>query len=371
LLGVLLGSYGLSVVAIEDISGIAPIFISFTLLFLLYDGAFTIDLASFTQEFNATMRVTLFNFFLSSAAVAVVFLAFLVDWKTALLAGFTLGGISSAFAIPLLKQLRPPKKAASILTLESAFTDVLCIVLALAMMDLILMASFDVKAIASTIVSLFAIAGLVGVVAGVVWVFILTHVLRRNAMNMITIAFLLLVYVATEYLGGNGAIACLFFGIVLKNSLELRNILREIVGKERVRATAKNHKVGISVTSSNEEAFYHEISFFVKTLFFVYIGILIDFSDWRATVIGLICAVAIVIARRFSRMTTKDLPEVDRALIAAVFARGLAPAVIVQIAVQRSVPGAAFLSQVVMIFILGTIILSSAAVFLYQRAHPR
>jgi len=371
LLGLLLGQYGLNLVQPEQIRNIAPIFTTFALLFLLYDGSFRIDLASFTREFSKSMQLTWFNFFVSAFAIASVMMLASFDLKTALLLGFILGGISSAFVIPLLRQLNASKPVISLLTLESAFTDVICIVFSLTMMDLIQVGTFSIQTVSSTIVSLFAVAGFVGVVGGIFWVIVLTKVLRHsNTVNMITVAFLLVVYVVTEYLHGNGAIAGLFFGIVLKNSLQLKDLLQTVVsGKEKRNPSLhQNNKVGISITTFNEEDFYTEIAFFVKTLFFVYIGILLNFSNLFAVLIGIITAFVAMAVRPIGSFIISDLKKNDKMLVNAMFARGIAAAVIAQIAVQRAIPDAVLLSEIIMVFILGTIVLSSIRIFLYQRA---
>lgn len=369
-LGLLLGKYGLDLVHSTDIQGVAPVFITFTLLFLLYDGAFKIDLASFTRELGASLKVAWFNFLIATGVISVALLIFGIEWRVALLVGFALGGISSAFTIPMLKQLNVSKKMHSILTLESAFTDVMCIVFALTMMDLIQAGTFSMQSIAGTIVSLFAVAGFIGAVGGVIWVFVLTKILGKNIMNMITIAFLLVVYVITEYLGGNGAIAGLFFGIVLKNSIQLQALMHQAMDiKAKPARLREKQKVGISVTTENEEEFYNEIAFFMKTLFFVYIGILLDFSDPFAVIIGATCAVLIMFVRPASNIITPEFSDGDKTLMSSMFARGIAGAAIMQIAMQRGIPQADFLTAIVLVFVLFTILFSSTRLFFYRKKY--
>jgi cell volume regulation protein A len=368
LFGLALGPYGLGFVQPGDIAGVAPIFVAFALLFILYDGGFAIDLATFAKELPKSVQITLYNFVLSSVLVSAILLIVGLDWRLAVLAGFTLGGISSAFTIPVLKQLKVPKQPYSILTLESAFTDVLCIVLALTMMDLILAGTYSMQSIASTIVSLFAIAGLIGIVSGILWIFVLTRVLKKNATNMVTIAFLLLVYVITEHLGGNGAIAALFLGIMLKNSYQLKTLLYEVIHNEPPKDAKNPDKAAKeSVTGENEELFYKEIAFLIKTLFFVYIGVLLDFSNWVTVGLGIAIGAVLVFSRLLDIYIARDLPVMDRQLIMWVGARGIAPAVIVQVAIDKGVPNADALSAVVMVVILTTIVISSARVFQYER----
>ena len=57
----------------------------------------------------------------------------------------------------------------------------------------------------------------------------------------------------------------------------------------------------------------------------------------------------------------------QRKLVNAVFARGLAAAVLIQAVVQANIPNAEYLSRVVYVVIIGTIILSSLKVFILRK----
>ena len=137
LFGIVLGPYGLKYVMPASLTAIAPIFTTFALLFLLFDGAFNIDIVSFAKGLGKGMVITIYNFFIASIVVAAISSFFGFDLLHSLLLGFILGGISSAFVIPVIQNLKIKKETYSILTLESAVTDVLCIVFALTTIEII------------------------------------------------------------------------------------------------------------------------------------------------------------------------------------------------------------------------------------------
>src|SRR3989304_4201415 len=60
-LGFALGPYGLAYVQPADVAAIAPVFTTFTLLFILFDGAFSISLSSLVKEFAPGFLLTIFN----------------------------------------------------------------------------------------------------------------------------------------------------------------------------------------------------------------------------------------------------------------------------------------------------------------------
>ncbi|PIZ51564.1 hypothetical protein COY27_03250 [Candidatus Woesearchaeota archaeon CG_4_10_14_0_2_um_filter_33_13] len=372
ILGFVIGPFVLNYVSPEELIKIAPVFTTFTLIFLLFDGAFNISLSSLIREFSHSFILTIFNFIISSIVVAIVML-FLGIWiggfnfTLALLMGFILGGVSSAFAIPILQQVKIGDKVYSLLMLESALTDVFCIVFSLTVMEIINLGGFGFKVTLVQLASLFAVAGLVGLLGGVIWIVLILKVFKEHN-YMIAIAYLILIYVVAEFLGGNGAIAALFFGIMLKNSRQLTSIIKGILTtKAKEKKKAFKGELGVSVTTPSEQFFYHQISFFLKTFFFVYIGILIDISDWRALVIGIVLSFILMVSRMASLSLTKKMAPDNRSLVNSIFARGLAAAAIAQLAITAGIPNADFIGKIVYVTITGTIILSSIRVYLVKR----
>jgi len=322
LLGFVIGPHVLKYVQPESLAPFAPLFTTFALLFLIFDGAFNIDLASFAKGLGKSLGITLFNFSLSAAIVAAIMLLFRFDLLMSLLTGFILGGVSSAFVIPIIKQLNLKGETYLILTLESALTDVFCIVFALTTIEIIKVQAFSLKVLGTTLASLFAVAGLIGIISGIFWIIIVIKFFRHHRSYMMTIAYVIAVYVLTEFLNGNGAIAVLFLGLVLRNSRQLTLILQGIKNeKEGEEAPViPSGARGFTVTSAEEEFFYSQISFFLKTFFFVYIGILINLSDKKALFIGILISVVLVFARNASNVLTRAFNEFERKLMASMFA---------------------------------------------------
>jgi potassium/hydrogen antiporter len=367
ILGFSLGPFGFKLVDVADLQILAPVFTTFTLLFLLFDGAFNINLSSLLREFSESFKLTLFNFILSSVIVMGVMVLVGLDWLPALLVGFMLGGVSSSFVIPILKQMGVGQRLYSLLTLESALTDVFCIVFSITVLEIIQFGSIGIRQVLTQLVSLFAIAGLVGIISGVIWIILTLKVFKIHN-YMITVAYVILIFVLTQFLGGNGAIATLFFGLMLKNSKQLSSITKGLLvtrAADKKKAIAGD--LGKSATTHSEEFFYHQLSFFLKTFFFVYIGILFDISDIKALVVGIVLSFLLMGIRVSSLWLTKGMDPQGRGLVNTMFARGLAAAAIAGVALQSGVPGAEFIVKVAYVTITGTIVLSSVKVFLLKK----
>ncbi len=374
-LGFILGPV-LKYITPEQVAPFAPFFTAFALLFLLFDGAFNIDLASFAKGLSSGLLVTITNYLISSTVISLILIIFspIIEQytpirftiATAILTGFMLSGISSSFVIPVLRQMNIKGEIYSILTLESALTDVLSIVAALTTMEIIKLSSFNSQIVASNIASLFAVAGFIGIIAGIIWIIIVTKVLRHNKSYMVTIAYLIIVYVITTLVGGNGAIAALFFGLVLKNSRQLTSIAGNIVHKKSEKKSEEKD-YGVSVTSPVEQLFYSQIAFFLKTFFFVYIGVLISPTNLIAWIIGFVLAFSVMLSRMFSRIILKGFKEFEKKLATSIFAQGLASAAIAQLLIAQKIPGTEFIPPIVYTFITFTIILSSIKIFMLKR----
>ena len=74
----------------------------------------------------------------------------------------------------------------------------------------------------------------------------------------------------------------------------------------------------------------------------------------------------IMITRMGSMPLTKGMSRAQRELVNAVFARGLAAAVLIQAVIHAGMPDAEYMSRVVYVVIIGTIILSSLRVYILR-----
>ncbi len=367
LVGFILGPNVLNKVDPATLGDIAPLFTTVTLMFLMFDGSLSIDLRSLAEGIGAGITIGFTNFIVSSLAVSGIIYLVTPDIIIALMLGFALGGVSSAYIIPILKQITINKKLYSILTLESALTDVLAIVFGITMIELKVLNVLNMQNVLSQIASLFFVAGFIGALLGFLWIYLEIRMELGDRNYMMTIAYVILLYFIAEYLGGNGAIAAMSFGIVIANS----RIFIEI-GQKITRPRLKNREMNakekrkFEVVSQRERKFYQEISFFLKTFFFVYIGLLLDLSNGIAVLVGIGISVAILILRNISILFTGEYQKGDRILVNSLFARGIAPAAIVLVAMGKGVIQDKMLIDIVYFVITATVVLSSLRVFFYK-----
>ncbi len=366
--GFIIGPNVLNYIKPDSLGMLAPFFTTFTLLFLMFEGSLKLDLKSFFKGFSSGVFVAIFYYSLSVAGLTAIFYLFGIDLTFSLMLGFSLGGVSTSFTLPILNQLNPGKEIRSIMIVEAALTDVLAIVFALAMIDLKISGVFRFHDVIETLISLFAVAGLIGIIFGALWIYFEEKFVKDKD-YMVTIGYVVLLYFLTEYLGGNGAIAALFFGMTLTNAIKLKLFIRKIIKGENVEKEDMKR-----IVSSREREFYGEISFFLKTFFFVYIGILLDLSEMKPIYIGATAAVAILIIRQsgnFYGFMKKAFKKGDLFLINSLFARGIAPVAIVLMAIEKGVLKDRTVISSVYFIITATIIFSTVMIFFYKKKYMK
>ncbi|MBD5397672.1 sodium:proton exchanger [bacterium] len=336
-----------------------PVFVAVTLVVILFEGGTSLSFNVLQSAWKSTMNLTVSCFFLSMGLVALVGWLFGLSPLSALTLGAILGGTSSAVVIPLMRMLDVSEESRTVLVLESAATDVLCIVFTLAFMDAMKIGHLQVGNIVGNILSSFILAGLLGFAGALVWSRIITSIRKLQNSIFTTPAFVFVIYGVTNFLGWSGAIAAMVFGITMANIDTIKNrVLLRIMG-------GQGHKL-----NKTEMVFFGELVFLLKTLFFVYIGISIEFSDWKTLLVGLIITFVlffgrILVARFFSPKTACPF---DKTVIAMMIPKGLAAAVLASMPLELGLAGGEFIKNVTYATILFSIAWVSLLILLVDKS---
>lgn len=343
----------------EMLRSVAGVFASLTLLFVLFDSGVDMSLNSIRRTWRGFVQVTLFSFILSAIVVAVIAHQMGFEWSVSILLGSMMGGTAAAIVIPLIKQMKVSEYTRTVLTLESALSAVLSIVVSLSIIQGFEMGHFSISRLLFKVLTSVLMALMLGGLGGVVWSLLLDRVRRLPHPMFLTAAFLFIIYGLTETLGFSGAIASLAFGVVLGNTDSIANI---------VPLGFKRHP--FHSLKPEEKSFYKEMLFIFKTYFFVYIGICIPFSNSTALLYGLIISLALYVMR-FLLISVVGRPNsrIDRIVVSMMIPKGLASAVLASIPEQLNrtlgytlIPGATMIKHVVYAVIFFSIIICSILV---------
>ena len=343
-LGPIMGSFGYEVIPGSTLAAIAPIFSALALVIILFDGGLNLNLEKTVQKFGLAMVHTSIAFIGTMFVTAMICFYFLeMDVIIGLLLGCILGGVSSAVVIPIMSSANVKEDTKVLLTLESVLTDVLCIVTALILIEILIGGNLDTGDMIQQLLTSFVLAAFIAFLFGVLWLWVLKRLEGKPFSFMITIAALLVLYAMTEFIHVSGAIAALVFGLVLSNKDEIARILKI---------------KGSFIFDEHIKQFHSEVSFLIRTFFFVYLGITFVFSigaDSFANLAGFIpppianepiyvfvllmsiIFVGMLITRYIAATVTVKLqPESkeDKSYIYAMIPRGLAAAVLAQLPFQ-------------------------------------
>jgi len=275
-----------------------------------------------------------------------------------LIIGATLGGTSSAVVIPMVRQLKLGIKSKTILILESALTDVFCIIVVLALIEFELLGELKFGLMVGKILSSFLVALLIGCLGGLIWSILLNKIRNLHNSILTTPAFVMILYGIIEILGFSGPIGALAFGVTLAN-IELFK-LPVITQLSNLKPITLN---------DTEKIMFSEIVFLLKTFFFIYIGISIQFTSVGSILFALVFTFGLLALRIIVVRFTydKSISKRDASLSSIMMPRGLVAAVLASIPLQRGVVSGEFIQTVAYNVVLLSILLSSIMVFTIER----
>jgi len=325
LVGLLIGPV-LHLISPADLGQFGSVFTTVTLIVILFESGTNLNPQTLRQSIGKAALLTVLNF------ISVLLIAFLIGYYLldltllhSLFLGAAVGGTSSAVVVSMLSQIKPGPKAEMILFLESALSDILCLVVALAVMGGIRTGAISIGGMFKTMGVAMLASLLAGFAVGTIWLVVLKKWLKYIKNSMFTsFALAFIIYGTCESIGWNGGLAILAFGLTLSNIGSAKFIRRLFaLGEER----------GLN---QEERNFYSEIVFVLQTYFFVYIGVSIQLNNVWHLIVGALLVVLVFLLRPLTAkaMGRRDVDDRDRRLMAALGPKGLVAAVLASLPLQ-------------------------------------
>jgi len=359
-IGIFLGPV-LGLIEPHILAPFAEYFGTLALIIILFEGGMDMDIDKLIKEFGTASLLVLLSFTLSTVSLA-CFLHFVRGWDLllSLLLGAILGCTSAPVVIPIINKMGIKEETKTLLSIESALSDVLAVICTISLIEIITLGYIGIKTPFRTIFSSFSIAIVLGIVAGLFWLKVLNHFSARKYSYMFTLAAVLTTFGAVSFLGGSGAMAILVFGIILGNSHDFSKFLK-----------IKN----TSLVNSTIKFFHGEMTFFIRTFFFVYIGMMVSFSwiDLDFVLCSLALLLIIVVVRYMSVGVTVALyPEKknDRGLMMSMLPRGLASAVLATLPASADIRGSEYFTDLTFAIIIFTNLIMTVGVFVAGKKEP-
>lgn len=358
LFGVLLGPI-FHIFSRDELISITPYFSALALVIILFDGGLNMNVQEAIRSSPRASILALSGWGLNVLATAAL-CKILLGWRllNGLLLGSIVGGGSSIIVIALTRKLKVTGEIETILSLESILTDVLCTVGAFTAMDIILSGEVSLQVALSSVATAFGVGILVGSVLGIAWLIILERIKGKPNAYMLTLAMLFLTFVVARNLGGTGALSALFLGLIIGNAPSIARLLK------------------FTTTVSIDEgvrAFHSQISFLIRSFFFVFTGLLFSFSSFNTVFFGVFLAFVFlglrVVAVRMS--TLKSHLSGERTLMTVMLPRGLAAAVLASLPLTVGVPGSQVFPEIVFMVILTSIVMCTVGVAFLKKQRQK
>lgn len=326
--GILMGP-GLGLVDASTVSPLSPLLSLMALSLLMFEVGLNIDVPTFMETMYKSAVLGIITFTISTLTLGYgihLIRPNLFSLSQGMLFGSMLGGTSIFTVLGMLgsleRYIENMRGTRVLLVLESVFNDALCIVSSMTLMRMIMNPGVSLSEGFRDVLFVFIMASIIGLLIGLIWAQVL-DILRNRAFNyMITIAALFMVYIISDVIGGRGAgpMAALIFGFTINNY----HYFRSFLGRKSVRVERRRLR-----------SFYEELTFLIKSIFFVFIGlqIVLSLEYYSMAVIvslGLLAAriTSINLANIFS-----DYDRVEKVVSLFVFSNGFTALLISQLPV--------------------------------------
>jgi cell volume regulation protein A len=233
-----------------------------------------------------------------------------LQWSDCILLGAALGCTSGTIVIPALEQISAAQPVKIALTLESTLGEVIAVLLIGSLLNTGVSQSL-VFGVAADFSHHIVIALLLGVAAGAIWSKLWPLLANQPNTTILNLGVVFGVYALARYFNGSGLLAVLVFGVTLANLPRTPHTTRQ---------------------GARLLAFHAELSFLVRSFFFVLLGIVAEFVSRKhlLPIVGILLALLLArfLAVQGSRWAVRDVTRRQTELLFWMLPRGLVTAVL-------------------------------------------
>lgn len=344
ILGVILGPV-LGLIQPEAVIQVVPYFAALALIIIMFDGGLNLDIKHVIKTAHFSLTLALVGFILSVAIIAIAThyaLGWL--WLESILLGAIVGGSSSAIVFGLVRNVKISEDTKSMLSFESALTDILATIVAFILFEAILAGQFDLQTLEETLGRAVVVGLVLGFGVGIPWMYVSTKLGNAQHGYMLTLGILFVLFFLANSFGESGALTALVFGLMLGNKKYLARVLRFKLPKIEM-----------------DDPTHNQLTFLVRSFFFVFVGLMASFGQIEYVVFGILITVAVFFGRGIiAKITlTKRFSKLDKAVTNSMIPRGLAAAVLATYPITMGLPNAEAYPQIIFFIILSSVIITT------------
>jgi cell volume regulation protein A len=344
ILGVIIGPV-LGIIQAEAVIQVVPYFAALALIIIMFDGGLNLDIKHIVKTAHYSFTLAIIGFILS---VVIISLAthYILEWTwlESILLASIVGGSSSAIVFGLVRNIRISDETKSILSFESAVTDILATIIAFILFEAVLAGHFDLQTLQETIGRAIIVGLVLGFGVGIPWMYISTKLGNAQHAYMLTLAILFVLFFLANSFGESGALTALVFGLMIGNKKHLSKILRFKVPKIEI-----------------DDPTHNQLTFLVRSFFFVFVGLMATFGQIEYMIFGIVVTIAVFIGRisLVKAILTKRFSRLDKSVTKSMIPRGLAAAVLATYPITMGLPNAEAYPQMIFFIILSSVIITT------------
>jgi len=342
--GVIIGPV-LGIIQPEAVIQVVPYFAALALIIIMFDGGLNLDIKHIVKTAHFSVTLAVLGFILSVVIITLAAhyaLGWL--WLESILLATIVGGSSSAIVFGLVRNIKISEEVKSMLSFESAITDILAMIAAFILFEAVLIGHFDLQTLEETLGRAIVVGLVLGFGVGVPWMYISTKLGNAQHAYMLTLGILFVLFFLANSFGESGALTALVFGLMLGNKRHLSRVLKFKLPKIEM-----------------DDPTHNQLTFLVRSFFFVFVGLMASFGQVEYVVFGILITIAVFGGRIFvGKITlTKRFSKLDRAVTNSMIPRGLAAAVLATYPITMGLPNAEAYPQIIFFIILSSVIITT------------
>lgn len=344
ILGVIIGPV-FGIIQAEAVIQVVPYFAALALIIIMFDGGLNLDIKHVVKTAHYSLTLAIIGFILSVIIISVA-THYVLEWTwlESILLASIVGGSSSAIVFGLVRNIRISEETKSILSFESAVTDILATIVAFILFEAVLAGHFDLQTLQETIGRAIIVGLVLGFGVGIPWMYISTKFGNAQHAYMLTLAILFVLFFLANSFGESGALTALVFGLMIGNKRHLSKILRFKVPRIEM-----------------DDPTHNQLTFLVRSFFFVFVGLMATFGQIEYMIFGILVTIAVLIGRAgvVKAVLTKRFSKLDKSVTNSMIPRGLAAAVLATYPITMGLPNAEAYPQMIFFIILSSVIITT------------
>ena len=343
-LGVIIGPV-LGLIQAEAVIAVVPYFAALALIIIMFDGGLNLDIKHVVKTAHFSVTLAILGFILSVVIITLAAhyaLGWL--WLESILLASIVGGSSSAIVFGLVRNIKISEETKSMLSFESALTDILATIVAFILFEAVMAGTFDLNTLQETIGRAVVVGLVLGFGVGIPWMYVSTKLGNAQHAYMLTLGILFVLFFLANSFGESGALTALVFGLMLGNKSHLSRVLKFKLPR-----------------IETDDPTHNQLTFLVRSFFFVFVGLMASFGQIEYIIFGILITVAVYFGRMFvGKITlTKRFSRLDRAVTNSMIPRGLAAAVLATYPITMGLPNAEAYPQIIFFIILASVIITT------------